>query len=100
MTTNSFWQFMAPYVGMLMLPLVAVIIAFLKVTLDKLERVSVKLEAVDTTTKATRAQTDAIISHLQDTIPRKDNEDGQLAQVTDLKTQIAAAKASDREEPK
>lgn len=100
MTTTSFWEFVAPYVGMVMLPLVAVIIAFLKLTLNKLERLSVKLEGVDATTKITRSQTDGIITHLQDTITRKDSEAEQLAQVTNLKTQIAAAKASDREEPK
>ena len=90
-----------------MLPLVAVIIAFLtyltkflKIALDQLERLSVKLATVDETTKATKTQTDGINSRLQATIDRKDAEADQLAQVTELKTQIAAAKASDREEPR
>ena len=106
-TPSAFWQFITPYIGMIMLPFVAVIIAFLKVVLDKLTNLAKKLEGVDETTrstnetaKETKKQTDGIISRMQDTIARKDVEADQLATVTDLKTQIAAAKASDREEPK
>jgi Mg2+/Co2+ transporter CorB len=99
-TASTVWQFIMPYLAMIMLPLVAVVIAFLKVVLDKLQHLSVKLESVDETAKATKTQTDGIISRMQDTIARKDVEADQLATVTDLKTQIAAAKASDREEPK
>jgi uncharacterized protein YoxC len=100
MTINTFWQFMMPYVAMVMIPFVAVIIAALKVVLDKLTRLSSTLERVDETSKATKAQTDGIISRMQDTIAKKDVDAAHLAEVTDLKTDIAAAKASDREEPK
>ena len=106
-TASTVWQFIMPYLAMIMLPLVAVIIAFLKVVLDKLQHLSVKLESVDATAKDTndkvvevKHNTDGVLSRMEATIARKDSEADQLATVTDLKTQIAAAKASDREEPK
>ena len=106
-TPSAFWQFITPYIGMIMLPFVAVIIAFLKVVLDKLQLLSKKLESVDATAKDTndkvvevKHNTDGVLSRMEATIARKDSEADQLATVTDLKTQIAAAKARDREEPK
>ena len=89
-----------PYLAMIMIPLVAVIIALLKIALDKLEHLQVKLEAVDATATATKTQTDGIVSRLQETIAKKDVDAAHLAEVTSLKTDVAAAKASDREEPK
>ena len=100
MTVSSFWEFIMPYLAMIMIPLVAVIIAILKVALDKLQRLSTKLESVDETTKATKAQTDGIVSRLQETIAKKDVDAAHLEEVTSLKTDVAAAKASDRVEPK
>src|ERR1017187_5576508 len=97
---GSFWQFLAPYAGMIMLPLVAVIIALLKYMLDKLQHLSVKLESVNETAKATKQQTDGIVSRLQDTIARKDVEKDATALQVENDKKLAVAKASDREEPK
>src|ERR1039457_384381 len=96
----SFWQFIMPYLAMIMIPLVAVIIAFLKIVLDRLEHLQIKLAAVDATTTATKAQTDGIVTRLQDTIAKKDAEKDTTALQVENDKKLAAAKASDREEPK
>ena len=88
-----------PYLAMIMLPLVAVIIALLKIALDKLEHLQIKLAAVDATATATKAQPDGIVSRLQDTIAKKDAEKDVVALQVENDKKLAAAKASDREEP-
>ena len=100
MTISTFWQFLMPYVAMIMIPLVAVVIAALKVVLDKLTRLSIKLESVDETTKVTRSNTDGINKRLQDNIDKKDVEKDATALQVENDKKLAAAKASDREEPK
>ena len=96
MSMKRFFAFVVPdYFWAVMTPLVVVVTGILQAVLSWVQH-------RDTQTRVTEVKhnTDGIVSRLQDTITRKDNEADQLATVTDLKTQIAAAKASDREEPK
>lgn len=105
-TLSSVWQFMMPYLATIMIPLVAVIIAFLKIVLDRLEHLRIKLAAADENAKATdekidivKKNTDGMLSRLQDTIDRKDVEKEATALQVENDKKLAVAKASEREKP-
>jgi hypothetical protein len=91
---DSFW--------IVLTPLVVVLTGVLQAILSWINHKSTaaQVKDVDSKVEVVVQHTNGMLSHLQEKVDRQEVDKDHLAAITGLETKLAAAKASDREEPK